>query len=66
MTIKPYFHIGDIVYVKTDPDQLPRIVSCYLVSKNSILYNCRLDDEAVFYSDFELSHDRDLVVATNG
>jgi len=59
MTINNKFEIGEIVYIKTDLEQLPCQVIELIVSKNNVMYIvCRNLDSTKFY-DYELSDTAD-------
>lgn len=54
---KAVFKLGQIVYLKTDPDQMSRIVTSYYMRKNSpIMYGLAMSDSPEsFYQDFEIT-----------
>lgn len=53
------FNIGQIVYLKTDPDQLPRIVTNIKICPGTVLYTlcCGSGDSAHY--DIEMSETQD-------
>jgi len=54
VSFNPKFKKGQIVYLRTDPDQLPRMVTRYLVGQ-SILYEVSLGEQLSYHSDYEIS-----------
>lgn len=57
------FNIEDVVYLKSDPDRLPRIVIRYTVSKYSTIYELSLADRVSTHYDFEITNDlKDCIV----
>lgn len=63
--IKISFDIEDLVYVKMDPEQQPRIITGFKISKYDILYEASDQFGANYYYDFELSKNKDVVKATS-
>lgn len=60
----PKFQVEDIVYLKTDPEQLPRIITGILMRKNGLEYEVTCGaDSAVFCYDFELSNEKNLKIS---
>ena len=55
MTINNRYEIGEIVYIKTDLEQLPCIVVELVVSKNSIMYVLSRNLDTCKFYDYELS-----------
>jgi hypothetical protein len=56
------FNIGDVVYLKTDEDQLKRIITgIYLTQNEVIYYVSKGTDESKHYS-FELSLVKDYQI----
>ena len=49
------FQIGDTVYLKTDPDQSPRLVTGYWVRPHATLYTLAYKDGDSTHFDFEIS-----------
>lgn len=54
--------IGDIVYLKTDPEQQPRIVYCFKVYKNDMLYEIVCGTVTSAHYDFELSLEKNVLI----
>jgi hypothetical protein len=61
LTIDAEFDFGDIVYLKTDPDQLQRIVTGFTVRKHGVIYELSLANEVTHHYDFEISVTQDIV-----
>lgn len=62
------YGIGAIVYLKTDRDQLQRLVVGYRIRGNTeVVYDLQhSDDEVTSHYDFEISGERDvLMTSTN-
>jgi hypothetical protein len=61
MIIKNDFNIEDIVYLKSDPEQLPRFVTAIVVYKATILkYELTCGVDITEHWAFEISDDRIL------
>ena len=64
-TIVHQFAIGDYVYLITDRDQSKRIVTAVIICPdNSILYELCCGKEASKHYDFEITTEKDTVMAT--
>lgn len=64
MIIDNKFEIGDTVYLKTDRDQRPCIISAFKVCKSDILYFlCCATAETQHY-DFEISCEKNILITT--
>lgn len=57
--INNVFEIGEIVYVKTDTEQLPWIVTDIVVSSTSIAYRCSHIMSAMTFDELEISREKD-------
>lgn len=55
MKINNLFNIGDVVYLKTDPEDKQHIVIEFTVSKYSITYRVAHNGVVIDVYDFELS-----------
>jgi hypothetical protein len=55
------YAIGDIVYLVTDMEQIPRMVYCFLVYENSIVYRLCAGTTTSEHYDFEISPDKVVV-----
>ena len=63
MTIKNKFNIGDIVYLKTDIEQHPRMVIGINVRPTAIIYVVTFGTIGSDHYEMELSSTRDTLVA---
>ena len=61
MTINNVFDIGDSVYLKTDPEQLERIVYGIEIRVTGLLYSLCCGVSTSNHYDFEISKDKDVV-----
>lgn len=65
MIIDNKFDLKEFVYIKTDPDQLKRIITAIIVCPdNSYLYECTLGAAATKHYDFELATEPDMSLKT--
>lgn len=55
------FEIEDIVFVKTDEKQLPRMVQGYLIYKNEIKYYLVLGEGSCYFYGFEISKEKSFL-----
>lgn len=62
MTINVKFRIEETVYLKTDPDQYPRIVLGYVVYTNTIKYILGQSVDESMHLDIEISKDKNLLI----
>jgi len=62
MKINTNFSIEDIVYLKTDIEQLPRIVTGIIVRKNSLLYYLTNGTTETCHYDFEISLEKTFIL----
>lgn len=65
MTIDNRFNLKQTVYLKTDTDQKPRIVTGILVKPSDLLYelSCGADNSNHF--DFEISKEKDVLISSD-
>ena len=60
------FHIGQTVYLKTDEDQLARMVTgIFLRPNNSVSYCLTLGTNETYHYGIEIDEERDIVKATS-
>lgn len=52
------YEIGDIVYLKTDIEQVPRIVYCFIIYQNEIIYKLCAGITMSEHYDFEISPEK--------
>ena len=60
MTITLKYEFGDIVYLKTDPDQLERMVTRAIISPNGVLYEVTCGTTASTHYEMEMTEHRDI------
>ena len=65
MKIDIEHNFGDTVYLKTDIDQRPRIVTAIIVRPGCVLYEVNCAIEYSSHHNFEISVDPDIVLKTN-
>lgn len=67
MLLDPKFDWGQIVYLKTDCDQLPRIVTAMKIRENApIEYGLSCVDRETFHYELEISESKNLLLITTG
>jgi hypothetical protein len=59
------FNLLTIVYLKTDRDQLPRMLTGVLVKPHTVLYELVLGSETSFHEGYEISATVDMVMKLN-
>lgn len=59
------FDVGDVVYLKTDEDQKPRIVAEICIKKTGIVYNLCQGTVTSWHYDFEMSVNIDVKIKTS-
>jgi hypothetical protein len=52
------FEEGDIVYLKTDPEQLPRMVTAYKVRGGVVTYELSLGEACSWHQGVEISYEK--------
>ncbi len=65
MVIDNIFDIGQTVYLKTDVDQVPRMVVRYSVTKETVLYILASGEKETTHYDIEISETKDVVLKTS-
>lgn len=58
------FDIRDTVYIKTDPEQLERIVTGIIIRENGIVYHVSYCTDETSHYGFELSEEKDVMKTT--
>lgn len=58
------YEIGDTVYLKTDTEQIPRLIYCFVVYRNETLYKVACGTETSEHYDFELSTEKSALITT--
>ena len=65
MVIDNKFSFGDIVYLKTDKEQLPRIVTCILCYKQGeLIYKLTCGTTQSDHYDYEISTEINVLLQT--
>ena len=64
MIIDNEFDIKQVVYLKTDIEQKPRIVTGLLVSETSIVYELSCGDHTCNSFHFEISDVKDVLISS--
>ena len=64
MILSNKFQIRDKVYLVTDIDQKIRLITGLLVRDNSILYEVACGSETRWVCDFEISYEKNVILAT--
>jgi len=49
------YNIGDVVYLKTDPDQFERIVIAFCWTPDRITYGLMCGTESTYHYDYEIT-----------
>lgn len=62
MFIDNKFEFSETVYLKTDPNQYPRIITRMSVTKGSITYELSSGSTTSWHYDFEISRTKDILV----
>ncbi|MFA5689930.1 MAG: hypothetical protein WC959_12455 [Kiritimatiellales bacterium] len=53
--------IGDSVYLKTDNDQLERLVTGILIRLNGVMFELSQSNTSSYHFSFEISSDKDIL-----
>lgn len=62
IVVNTVFSLKQIVYLKTDVDQLPRIVVHIIVGEKEVLYGLRQGSSYETFSDYEITAEKTLVL----
>lgn len=65
MVIDNKFEIGQTVYLKTDLEQKPRIVTRLEIRPSDIIYVLNSGLEESYHYDFEINVEKDILIAEN-
>lgn len=63
MQIDNKFNLEQTVYLKTDPEQLPHIVTAIRIEKGMITYEVSFMASHATYNDYELSSEKNVLIA---
>jgi hypothetical protein len=61
MEVKSKFNLKETVFVKTDPEQMPHLITAFRVDDDGILYEASYIQNRAYYQHFELSKQRDVL-----
>jgi len=64
MVVDNKFELKQIVYLKTDVEQKARIVTGFVVRETAIVYELSCGVEVCNNYDFEISDEKDVLIAT--
>lgn len=64
MVLDNAHEIGDVVYLRTDPDQKARVVTGMMVRPTAIIYYLACGTGESTHYDIEITTDRDVLKAT--
>lgn len=62
ITVDNKYGVGDIVYLRTDKDQLQRIVYAIKVTKADIIYELCQGTTTSSHYDFEITTEKDVLI----
>lgn len=62
MVIDNVYAIGELVYLKTDPDQDQRLITGIIVRATSLIYELSLADRASNHYDFEIVKEENTLI----
>ncbi len=62
MLIENKYEIGDIVYLKTDPDQNERIVTAIQINSNGLVYLLAHNTSVDWHYDIEITPEKSFVL----
>lgn len=65
MVIENKFEFGQIVYLKTDINQSPRIVTSFKVTPDGIVYCLQSGTVETWHYSLEISEEKDILVKVN-
>ncbi|EHQ41563.1 hypothetical protein [Myroides odoratus] len=56
------FEIKQTVYLRTDPDQLPRLVAYIIVGNKEVMYGIKQGEKYDIYHDYEITAEKNIIV----
>lgn len=62
MIVDNLFEIGELVYLTTDPEQLQRMVTCFIVNKYDIIYELQSGTTSSRHYDYEISKEKNVLI----
>jgi hypothetical protein len=63
MNIQNKYNIGQIVYLTTDPQQYKRIISAIVIHEYGLIYELSVGEETTYHEAFEISLEKDIIMA---
>lgn len=60
-TITLKYKLKQIVYIKTDPEQLPHIITAFRIDNDGVLYEASYINNRAYFQDFEISPNKDVL-----
>ena len=64
MVIENKFELGQLVYLKTDTDQNPRMIIGISVRQSGLLYELSFGSQSSWHYQMEISDEKDVLKAT--
>lgn len=61
--MKTNYNIGDEVYLKTDTDQIQRLIVGIWITQNSVKYEVACSISTSWHFDFEMSREKDVLLS---
>ena len=65
ITLNVEFEYGDIVFLKTDMEQLPRMVTCYIIRDGYIIYELTQGASSSTHFGVEITREVDVFTKIN-
>jgi hypothetical protein len=65
MVIDNRFNFGDVVYLVTDVDQNPRILTRIVVSRDSVIYELSCGERISSHYDIEITSEKNVLLNTS-
>ena len=62
MTIDNEYNLGDIVFLRTDREQLPRLVTRIIVTQSGILYSLANSTTETTHYEFEIATEINVLI----
>jgi len=59
---QPAFALGQLVYLTTDQEQLPRMVTAYRVTAREVFYELSWGDSTSLFSEIEISDTKNILL----
>lgn len=66
ITTEAEYEIGQIVYLKTDREQFPRIVIGYYIFETGLTFSLSMGENTSSHYAFEISETKDVAIAVLG